>query len=79
MKKIIFALLVVLSVSSCGKKRCYTCTTTDYSKSGTTPQSFEKCGTDNQIERFVKKNTSKKYDDPNLTYPTDIITECKLQ
>ena len=70
---------MVVGFASCGKKQCYTCTTTDYSKSGTTPQSFEKCGTDNQIKRFVKKNTSKKYDDPNLTYPTDIITECKLQ
>lgn len=68
-----------LAVISCGKKRCYNCTTTDYSKAGTTPQTFEKCGTDNQIERFIKKNTHRANADTNIISPTDVITRCQLQ
>ena len=78
MKKIIFALLVV-SIVSCGKKRCYTCTTTDYSQSGTIAQPFEKCGTDRQIERFIKNNTHRTNADTNVISPNDVITRCQLQ
>lgn len=77
MKKVIIVCLCLAAVG-CEKKRCYECTTVDYSKMGTTPQPFEKCGTNNQIERFVKKNTHRENADTNVISQNDIITKCIL-
>ena len=77
MKNIIIVACVVLCMSSCGKKHCYQCVTTDYTNLGVNPTFFEKCMTEKQKDKYVKDNTVRQNADPVIISDGDIITECK--
>lgn len=80
MKKVIFGLIVIVSMASCSKKQTYLCQTWSSNASGGVVLPWvEYQFTERQMERWIKENSTDLDGNKSIITNGEQVAECKLK